>query len=171
MWLMQASVPDELHDIVVPEAIAWMPQTIGWWILLAALLVLVGWWAWSAHRRRVANRYRVVALEELRRIEALAADSAQRAAGLRALPALVKRTALAVRPRKTVAPVTGKALLQFLDESYPGDAFSNGAGKLLVDAPYWNDERLANVTDAEITVTVGAIRDWIRRHRAEATDV
>ena len=49
---------------------------------------------------------------------------------------LVRRTALAVFPRETIAPLTGTAWLAFLDRSYGGDEFSQGAGRWLVSAPY-----------------------------------
>ena len=171
MWLLQSSILDRLNDIVTPLPVEWAPQTVGWWILAGIGIALGGWAAFSAERRRKANRYRVAALAELDRIEALTQDPAKRLEGLRALPALVKRTALAVMPREDVAPLTGDSLLTFLDATYPGTAFSNGAGPLLVEAPYWSDERLSQVEGEQADATMSAVRAWIRTHRAEAPHV
>ena len=169
--LMQGATIDGLNDIVTPVPVAWTPETIGWWVVGGIVLAVVAWTIWSAIRRTRANRYRVAALAELDRIERLAADPTLRNEGLRALPALVKRTALAVAPRRDVASLTGDRLLAFLDASYPGSAFSNGAGPLLVDAPYWTDERLARVDDTECAKVIAAVRRWIRTHRVEIPNV
>jgi Domain of unknown function (DUF4381) len=48
-----------------------------------------------------------------------------------ALALLVRRTALAIFPRETIAPLSGAAWLDFLDRSYEGHEFSQGAGRTL----------------------------------------
>ena len=59
----------QLHDIVVPEPVSWMPQTAGWYIVLALLVLGSAYIAYRAYRRARANRYRKDALGELARIE------------------------------------------------------------------------------------------------------
>ena len=34
---------DRLREIVPPEAVAWTPQTAGWYVLAAAMAVLLVW--------------------------------------------------------------------------------------------------------------------------------
>ena len=48
----------QLHDIVVPEPVSWMPQTAGWYILLALLVLGSAYIAYRGYRRAKANRYR-----------------------------------------------------------------------------------------------------------------
>ena len=80
--------------------------------------------------------------------------------GLAPATVLLRRTALAAFPRATVAPLAGTAWLAFLDRSYDGQEFSQGAGRLLISAPY----RRAAPGDDEVEALVGVARRWIRRH-------
>ena len=74
----------------------------------------------------------------------------------------MRRTALAAFPREPVAPLAGPAWLAFLDRSYGGKEFSQGAGRLLVSAPY---QRRSPDRD-QIEALAGLVRRWIRGHHA-----
>ena len=54
-----------LKEIPLPEPVSWWPQTPGWWLLAAVIVMLVLWrlWAWRQRYRR--NAYRRAALAEL----------------------------------------------------------------------------------------------------------
>ncbi len=153
-----------LHDIVLPDPVAWTPQTAGWWILLGAAVVLAAWAVRSTLRRRRANRYRRIALARLARIEASLGDPAGRPGAVAELSVLIKWTALAFRPRSEVAALSGERWLRFLDDSYGGRGFTEGPGRLLPTLAYAPAGRGGAVADAEVTALVGLIRLWIRRH-------
>lgn len=144
-----APIVEGLNDIVVPAPVSMMPQTIGWVVLGAiAVLTVVAAVLW-ARRRYVRNAYRREALAVLDQTP------------LAALPALVKRVALAAVPRTEVAALTGDAWLAFLDRTYGGRGFTSGPGKALASVsfdPAAADERSA----ADLRQLVAR---WIRRHR------
>ena len=71
----------------------------------------------------------------------------------------MRRAALARYARAEVAPLCGEAWLAFLDRSGRTTAFTGGAGRALVLAPY--DPAAACDQDA----LHAACRDWLRRHR------
>ena len=100
---------DRMHELVMPEPVAWLPQTPGWWIVLGWMLAVLLLLAWQFARRRRRNRYRRDALAKLKAVSATSelgpAESAQHIA------ALLKRTALAAYPPKT--PISRHALLSF----------------------------------------------------------
>ncbi|MEE8525524.1 MAG: DUF4381 domain-containing protein [Thermoanaerobaculia bacterium] len=156
--------PPNLHDIVLPEPVSWMPQTTAWWIVLGLVLAALGWVAYKAVRRWRANRYRRAALTRLDAIEQALADPASRPDALSSLPELVKQTALAFRPRSEVASLSGEPWLRFLDASYGGNSFSEGPGKLLPTLAY----KASPVAEAgeETGGLVQLIRRWIRDHDA-----
>ena len=56
---------DGLHDIVVPEAVAWVPQTAGWYLLGVGVLAIAARGLYALYRRHRANRYRRAALAAL----------------------------------------------------------------------------------------------------------
>jgi len=155
---------EALSDIVVPEAIAFTPQTIGWYVLLAVTVVAVAWIAIARHRRRIANRYRREALDQLATIENDLASPDKRAGALGRIPVLIKRVAVSVTARTEAASLTGEAWLAFLDEAYDGSGFTTGAGRLLPTLAYESPERLAAVTDKQAGELVDLTRTWIRTH-------
>ncbi len=35
--------PANLHDNVLPEAVSWVPETVGWWVLLGLVVLALAW--------------------------------------------------------------------------------------------------------------------------------
>ena len=159
-----ASAPHNLHDIVLPEPVSWLPQTVGWSALLGIFLVAFGWALISLFRRWRANRYRRNALARLERIEGALLDPAARPGALTELPVLVKQTALACRPRSEVAALTGARWLRYLDESYGGKDFSEGAGRVLPMLAYAAPSGNESLAPDDLRDLVGLVRRWIRGH-------
>lgn len=155
----------ELHDIVLAEPVSWAPQTMGWWILFALVLLAAVAASISAVRRHRANRYRRSALERLERIEQALATADTRAGAMTALPVLVKQTALAFRPRNEVAALNGEAWLEFLDRSCGGREFVEGPGRLLTTLAYATPATTAALPQKDVQSLVNLVRRWIRRHR------
>ncbi|MGR5065035.1 DUF4381 domain-containing protein [Photobacterium sp. DNB22_13_2] len=55
----------ELYDVAVPDSVSWMPQTIGWKILLVLLIVIAGYVCYRLLQRWWHNRYRAEAIAAL----------------------------------------------------------------------------------------------------------
>ena len=145
-----------MHELVMPEPVAWLPQTPGWWIILGWVLAVLLLLAWQFAKRRRRNRYRRDALAELEAVSAAPelgpAESAQHIA------ALLKRTALAAYPRDEVAALYGADWAQFLKDSSGNDRQIADAADMLAAAAY----RL----DADGSVLARPASRWIRLHRA-----
>ncbi|SFB32512.1 protein of unknown function [Rhizobium sp. NFR07] len=154
-----------LHDIVLPQPVSRMPQTWGWGLLAAIVLVLLLTFAIRAIRRFRRNAYRRDALQHLADLEGGMTDAALRAQAFRKLAELLKRTALAAWPRAQVATLTGSVWAQFLGRS-------GGAGRelasLLDDLEYRGDVSLAVLSEDQAEDALRAARDWIERHHVSA---
>lgn len=141
---------DLLEEVPEPPPISLTPQTPGWIVLgvvVAALLfLLLGWLL----RRHQAEAYRRAALHEL----AKAGDDPA------AIATVLRRTALAAYPRAEVAGLAGPDWLAFLDRSFRGSEFTDGAGKVLATAPF-----RPHPSDPDAAKLA---RDWIRGHRRNA---
>jgi len=167
-----AAVPAELVSIarladpVLPEPVAWLPQTLGWQILAGLLVLGVLWLVWRAARRWWRNRYRRDALAEWRQLEARWQREPDNAAAvLTALPVLVKRCALSAWPREQVASLSGAAWAQFL-EVHAGHA-THGAqalAPLVREMQYQDQQQLARVPAHDVRVLLDASRQWIEGH-------
>lgn len=163
----------ELRDIHLPPDPSWWPPAPGWWIL--ALLVLVlGFFVvrWTLRRVRDARwRRRVHAeLDRIAATQAAQPDPVQAAADV---SRLLRRASLLIEPQ--AAALRDEAWLAFLDERFadskrPSTAFREGAGRLLVDAPY---RRAADpaLQALDIRALLDLSRAWLRaalprrRHR------
>jgi len=153
-----------LHDVVVPEPVGWMPETVGWLGVLVVVITLSAWGLVRRHRTKVANRYRVAALEELDAIESALGVPARRVEALSALPVLLKRVALSFAERERVAGLTGEAWLAFLDEAYGGSGFTSGPGRVVSELAYASPHAMDAVEAAGTSDLVVLVSTWIRTH-------
>lgn len=145
---------ERMHDLVMPEAVSWLPQTDGWWILLAWLfgLALLVVRKWVIHRQ--ANRYRQEALANLQALSRSAAQNDSQAAAR--VAELVKRTALSAYPRSEVAGLYGQAWAEFLIRTGRSDPVIAASAPKLASAAYASDVTLDEV--------LPCAERWIRRH-------
>lgn len=138
---------DRLVEVPEPAPISMVPQTWGWVAVGVVLVTALAWLMFYLFRRYRANAYRREALAEL---ETVGDDAA-------AIAGILRRTALAVYPRRKVCAATGEAWLQFLESTASGLKFTSGPGECLIYAPY-------KPTDS--TPGIGNLaQEWVRRHR------
>ena len=145
-----------MHGLVMPEAVPWLPQSPGWWIVLGWLLAVLFLAAWQVVKRRRRNRYRREALAELRAIEAESGIDTARSA--QRIAAVLKRTALVAYPRQDVAGLYGAEWARFLTESAGNDRQIAEASDDLAAAAYR--------PGVDPSALGRPARRWIRRHRA-----
>lgn len=156
----------QLHDIVSPEPVSWIPQTAGWAVLFGVLVVAGAWVGWRRWRRWRADRYRREALSRLAELTQAAGDERRRAGALAGLPVLVKQTALAGHRRSEVAGLNGDEWLRFLDESYGGDGFVAGPGRWLPTFAYAPPAALEAVPEQDVRGAFDVVGLWIKKHRS-----
>lgn len=155
-----------LHDVVAPPPVSWAPQTVGWVVLAAILVVLAAGLGWRVRKRAKANRYRKVALAEIDRIAGAPGDDPTAALGR--VNEVLKRVALTAWPRAEVASLTGPRWLEFLDNTGGGREFREGPGVALAHRVYAPGSAADAGEGREAFLDV--VRRWIRHHRvAEAT--
>jgi hypothetical protein len=148
-----------LRDIHIPAAISWWPPAIGWWLLallIPVLLVMVYRLFKRITRKNAVKKALQIARKNLDSIEAdTTMGSMQK---LCELSILIRRVAISVAPRSEVAGLTGRAWLAFLDNGLKDAPFSEGTGRLLVDAPY----RKTPPTETEIADLITLSRNWLK---------
>ncbi|RDL48282.1 hypothetical protein BLJAPNOD_04557 [Ensifer sp. M14] len=153
-----------LADIALPPHVSMLPQTWAWAVLGALLTLALAFALWRWYRYRQLNRYRREALGELREIEGRIGAAQTRGHALAALPALLKRTALAVWPREAVANLSGSGWIDFLNAHSGGPVFPAAAAHFFEEAEYRGPAALASVPEAEAKAHLAAARHWIEAH-------
>ena len=162
-----------LRDIHLPGLIAWWPPAPGWWLVAAlALLGLVAfalYYRSGRHRRaalRVVGKVRS-ALEQgaepveclqrvsttLRRFAMTTADQ-QSVASLRAVGGVTERP-----DSDEVAGLIGQRWLRYLDSRWQRDAFTRGAGRLLLAAPYARPDSVERLKALELAALCS---EWLK---------
>ena len=129
----QAGAALDLRDIHLPAEPSGWPPAIGWWVLAAVLMVVV-WYAgrWLLKRARKRRRVRLV-LAELGRLER-AHPLEQAKQRLTAYSELLRRACRQFAPAALV--LSGEAWLEFLDGDEADKPFSVGAGRILLKGPF-----------------------------------
>jgi hypothetical protein len=144
---------EQLHEPVLPDPVALVPETVGWLILAGWVLAVAAIVAGHALLKWHRNRYRREAQAALSRIESqLEADPD----ALAAVGALLKRTAMTAYAREQVASLHGAAWAAFLGEKVPGDSRVSEAAPGLARVAYQQVDDPA--------VIIEAARRWIRYH-------
>ena len=144
-----------LKDIHLPESVGWWPPAIGWWILafLVPLLIVLGIWLFKRITRKTALKTAKAILNSIKQDENL--DDYQKVCQM---SVLIRRTAISCFPRSETASLTGKEWLLFLDTPLQDQRFSDGIGKLLVDAPYQQQIK----DNSKINDLFGLCEDWLQ---------
>ncbi|MGH8551015.1 MAG: DUF4381 domain-containing protein [Methylococcales bacterium] len=125
-----------LRDWHEPTAVGWWPPAPAWWILMISSIFLLaaGLWLWRHLTRVTVRKLARKEMECLKQAPELSdSDRVQQ------LSILIRRVCLSVYPRSEIARLTGKEWLQLLDKTLDEPSFSEGPGKVLIDAPYRKD--------------------------------
>jgi len=146
-----------LKGIHLPEPVSWWPPAPGWWVLLS-LIILISFacFYWRRRQRRLFLSAVSMAKRELAALQE--SYQAHNDAGqfVSELSILIRRLSISAFPRTETAGLTGEAWLEFLDSIMSEKVFSEGKGRILIEAPY-----RAGIDPEEVTPLVSVCERWI----------
>lgn len=145
-----------LRDLHLPDAIGWWPLAPGWWGVIAALGVLLGYVLLRLYRQWQFNAPRRYAMQELARCEAEYLEHRNPVTLGKQLSELLRRGMLAYAPREKVAGLTGSEWLAWLDQGMPLPYFHTEGGKSLLNLPYRDPN--GDFSDTDINALLAAVR-------------
>lgn len=156
----------QLADIHLPGDVSWWPPAPGWWLLglllLAALaMALVFGWRYYHRRQALASALQTLdeAEQRYRQKTAIQAENDQAALEfITDINQTLRRVALLYFSAETIAPLSGRSWLDFLDQSDTRLNFHDNAVACLGDMAY----RRRFTGDPEPAYQLA--RQWIR-HR------
>ena len=159
---------DQLHPLILPEAVSAWPPAPGWWLLLILIPALAyGGWrlrhllprkAPRANAEQPLDPLRQAALEELARMPK-PYDGAPAGAWLQQLNGLLKRLCRNHYPYSQSHTLNGRKWLAFLDNRCPAAGLTRWM--ILVEGAYKPECKL---DDKAINGLTQSVDTWIRKH-------
>ena len=121
-----------LRDIHLPDPVSWWPPAIGWWLVLALLMIILfllpHFIRWLKHKP-----LRKVALQEFDYIVAQHKGSAEL---LAAVSAFLRRLSMSYHGRQQSASLTGNAWIEELGSLNSQASLPDSLSHLLIRGPY-----------------------------------
>lgn len=153
-----------LRSMQMPEAIGWWPLAFGWWILLIIVLLVIG--SLVFYIRKKLNDPRRFALIELKQLEQVYLQQGDSLALVVACNHLLKRLALTLYPRSTVAKLSGEAWISFLTTASKNRKLATLSSSFspLKIGPYQE----ASLSREESVQLIGACNSWIKQVEGKA---
>lgn len=162
--MSEPSSLQNLHSIMLPPDVGFLPLAPGWFLLGALFVLFTGQQILRHLRYKKANRYRQEALAKLRSLQLeYALDKAEHT--LRELPILIKSCALKLYPRQQIAGLYGTQWLTFLDSSIDSNSFSQGVGSLLPVLSHCSPVELRGIDTTDMDKLFDLVAFWIQHHR------
>ncbi len=146
---------DNLHDIIVPEAVGFFPLAPGWYILLLLFLTLLFHFA--------LKRYRIYQKEEYRReaFEALAKLQQKNRENALALLSLAKRVGISAYGREKIAILNGDEWWNFMENH--SQAIVDPALRKEIQTLLYQDE--AEFSEGTFDAVLSFVTEWIATHK------
>ena len=150
-----------LKDFHLPAGVDWWPLAVGWWLLIASMiLIALGLYFWC---RKTHLKKPVISLFKSIKEDWHKNKNTQQT--VKDLSIFLRQCHLLYHPHQNMAGLTGKLWLKQLDQALKTDQFSQGAGKLLLDAPYQ-----AAVDKTDLNPLFGLIEEWIKAQKGGRDD-
>lgn len=150
-----------LSDVQVPTSISWVPQTVGWQILLIAFMTLSLFAIYRVLKKYKKSRYRRLAIKDISLINS---DHPYKATC--ELFHLMKR--VAVHLEASNASKSGENLLQFFLETKTSHCvhFHKELSEQALQQ-IWLSETEFTLIPEQVEVLLNQFRDWLHHHSLE----
>ena len=144
-------------EVSAPADISWMPQTLGWQLVLLLIVSYLLYRVYLIAKRHIANAYRRAAMLALVQLGDETSD-------LQKIPQLLRRTALYAYDRELVTPLIGQDWENWLDTQCKGSAFTSTCPGILNQLAYAPE---VEIEQAKLMTLKQQVAHWIKNHRGQ----
>ena len=151
-----------LKDIHLPDAVSWWPPAIGYWLIIAVILIIIMiFFGMQTLRKRSATKRS--ALKEYSLIKDRYQSNANKKQLVTSLSELLRRAAISSYPLTDCASLTGKQWLTWLDKQLPNTkiTFINGPGYLLTNFNYSDSKDSGETGDIDNLLELSL--SWLKK--------
>lgn len=146
---------DNLHDIIVPDAVGIFPLAPGWYMLALLFLTLLFYVAMKGYTQYTKTLYKREALREISTYSSKSRETAL------ALLSLAKRVGIAAYGREEIAPLSGESWWDFMESHSKVKVSRELRDKittLLYDDTVQSDTSHFNTIESLVTL-------WVNTHK------
>lgn len=157
----------DLRDIHLPDPVSWWPLAPGWWMALAAVLLIIAVIiiARKVYQGRQLRRDISAELELIKQQYRQTENKSQLA---RSLSVLLRRANISCYPETNIAGLTGKHWLKHLDRTNTNRSadisFQSGTGEVLLNAPYLPED---TKLDFDAQTLIALCESWLMSTHSE----
>ena len=147
---------NNLRDIHLPDAISWWPPAIGWWILLA-LIIIAFVFIPKLYRRMTYTPLNKVAHITFQNIVTDYKNNNDESAFVIETSKFLRQIVMSYCGREEIAQLTGDKWIQTLNSITEQDYFSSEIKQTLLNAPYQKSISI----DAE--QLINSVQNWLNQ--------
>lgn len=147
---------EKIVETQPPEAISWLPQTIGWKITFVILFFYLCFKVIAEYKKYKRNTYRRNALKWLKQYQS------DEEWYYRQLPVLLRKTAISGYDRTTITSLSGGDWDSWLDSQCQKTDFSSSCSMILHQLAFAPD---FNLSAQEKQLLIQHVSTWIKHHR------
>lgn len=148
-----------LRDIHLPEQIGWFPPALGWWLLLI-FVPIISYFLIALLQKIFKNTALKNAQKLLLQLEKN--ETLTPLEKVRELSILLRRVAISRESvQEKISSLTGRAWLDYLDQSLKDAPFKNGVGQCLANAPYQKELP----PDVDLPALFALAKKWLKAQK------
>jgi len=152
----------KLRDIHLPGSPGFWPLAPGWWLLLVLILLATSWLLFKLLRRMTEKKRQQQIISQYSALETRLIKNPDNKA-IANINTFLRQLAINKYPRSDIASLTGVKWLHFLDESGNTHEFTQGAGRILEDAPYQSVHQSGELQNLNIAELAPLLRSWVKK--------
>lgn len=148
-----------LRDIHLPEPISWFPPALGWWLLII-FVPIISYFLIAL----LQKLFKKTALKEAQKLllQLEKNETFTPLEKVRELSILLRRVAISRESDKEkINGLTGRAWLDYLDQSLKDAPFKNGVGSCLANAPYQKELPI----ETDLAALFALARKWLNSQK------
>lgn len=150
-----------LNKILEPAPVSFWPPQPGWYVVLAIVILIIGYGIYKFVQHKKKNAYRSLAVKALDNITNIQPLSSR----INATNNILKACALNAFKRETIAKLYGKEWVDFLNSTSSAATFKANQEQLLQSVIYENPSN-SELTEDETNEFLNLCKQWIKTHKS-----
>jgi len=164
-----AQTLSQMRPLQLPLEPSWWPPALAWWLaLLAVLACLAGiYLLWRRYRGPLWYRQAQNILQEIRdQLSTASADNYVQAQNqaITQMNRLLKRVALTLYSRDSIASLTGDQWCKWLDQQTRARFFTQGHGRVFADYQYTSAQSGQQIKPNAV---FKGVKRWLKKHKSK----